>query len=119
MAVSTGNGGYEGYATIGKLMGHHPQLALFRRFGALNAQNLLYLQAELTYLELELRVVEGKNRQSSHPQKRDYTGSWWKLRQGYELQVSQTPTGEQHQWGIVLKIREKLKEYSKSFNDLP
>ena len=33
----------EGYAKIACLMGEFPEVAIFRRFGALNAQNLLCL----------------------------------------------------------------------------
>jgi hypothetical protein len=51
-----------GYAQLASLMGAHPEVAVFRRFGALNAQNLLYLQAELTHLELELRSTAGANK---------------------------------------------------------
>lgn len=44
----------QGYAKIADLMGHHSLLAIFRRFGRLNVQNVLYLQAKLTHLEEDL-----------------------------------------------------------------
>jgi hypothetical protein len=44
-----------GYSKLASLMGAHPELAIFRRFGTLNAQNLLYLQAELIYFENKMR----------------------------------------------------------------
>jgi hypothetical protein len=40
-----------GYPKLARHMGASPEIAIFRRFGALNAQNLLYLQAELVHLE--------------------------------------------------------------------
>jgi hypothetical protein len=42
-------------------MGTFPETAIFRRFGALNAQNLLCLQAEPTALEQALREVEARD----------------------------------------------------------
>jgi hypothetical protein len=36
-------------------MGEHPDLLILCRFDALNAQNLLYLQAQLIELEEDLR----------------------------------------------------------------
>jgi hypothetical protein len=45
----------EGYAKVAHLMGTHGEFGIFRRFQTLNMQNLLYLQAEITHLEAELR----------------------------------------------------------------
>lgn len=45
----------EGYAKLASLMGAHPAVIFIPRFGALTAQNLLYLQAELDQLEPEFR----------------------------------------------------------------
>jgi hypothetical protein len=39
-----------GYTKLAIQMGQYSEMAIFRRFGALNAQNLLYLQAELVQL---------------------------------------------------------------------
>lgn len=44
-----------GYHKLARELGIRPQSAISRTFGALNARNLLYLQAELTALELALR----------------------------------------------------------------
>ena len=45
----------EGYSKLASLMGTYSDTLIFRHFGALSAQNLLYLQAELVHLEHELR----------------------------------------------------------------
>jgi hypothetical protein len=45
----------EGYPKLSRLMAFYPEVAIFRRFGALNAENLLYLQAELQDLEIALQ----------------------------------------------------------------
>jgi hypothetical protein len=43
-----------GYTKLASVMGKNPELAIFRRFSALNAKNLLYLQAEHVNLEARL-----------------------------------------------------------------
>src|SRR6266516_7333070 len=47
-----------GYPSLSYEMGRNPEVAIIRRFGALNVQNLLYLQARLTVLEQQLHRQE-------------------------------------------------------------
>ncbi|KAK4692568.1 hypothetical protein P7C71_g4665, partial [Lecanoromycetidae sp. Uapishka_2] len=49
----------EGYAKLSSCMSADYEFAIFRKFGALNLQNLLYYQAELMDLEEDLRVQVG------------------------------------------------------------
>lgn len=100
----------EGYDKLASLMGDHPELATFRRFASLNAKNLLYLQAELTYLESKLRRLAHEDHVSSDEQKKLYAGDWYFLMTSYE-------DDESEQWSVMLKAREKLKEYSGSLVD--
>lgn len=93
----------EGYAKIASLMSHHGELAIFRRFSQLNLQTLLYLQAELTHLEADLKRVAVRDH--ADPDRNLYTKYWWSLAQSEEDE-------EKEQWDKVLQIREKLKEYS-------
>lgn len=93
----------EGYAKIAHLMGEHPEFAIFRRFRALNMQNLLYLQAEIIHLEAELRRLARED--MKHGGRQDHPHDWWSLSQGQE-------EGDAKQWEKVLEIREKLEEYS-------
>lgn len=51
----------KGYAKIASLMGKYPEVAMVRQFGALNVQNILYLQAELVTLEHDFRKLEAAN----------------------------------------------------------
>jgi len=44
----------KGYPKLAGQIELCPETAIFRRFGALNAENLLYFQAELVWLETEL-----------------------------------------------------------------
>ena len=98
---SSTNGSYHKLASF---MGTWSDVAIFRRFGALNAQNLLYLQAEITHLERELEVVRRK--EESTERGLQAQRSWFELSQDSE-------EGQQcRQWLVVQDIREKLAEYS-------
>jgi hypothetical protein len=96
----------EGYAKIASLMSHHHELAIFRRFGTFNLQNLLYLQAELTHLEDDLKELVEKDQ--ADPGRLFYTKHWYSLAHAEDDE-------EKEQWDKVLQIREKLKEYSRGF----
>jgi len=54
----------EGYSKLASLMGAYPETLIFRRFGAISAQNLLYLQAELVHLEQTLQECAVANERS-------------------------------------------------------
>jgi hypothetical protein len=51
----------KGYPKLAGYMGLAPEIAMFRRFGALNARNILYLQSELVVLEARLKFVEAED----------------------------------------------------------
>lgn len=95
----------EGYAKIAQLMGYSPELGILRRFGALNTQNLLYLQAELMHMEYDLQNLAEVDRSSNITQRVIYTKDWWSLSHS-------KIDGNEKQWQKVLEIRSKLKEYS-------
>lgn len=50
----------EGYTKLASLFSEFPDLACLRRFSKLNFELLLYKQAELNHLELEIRAFEKK-----------------------------------------------------------
>lgn len=93
----------EGHTKVARLMYQHPELAITRRFGHLNMQNLLYLQAELVHLEAEYRHLAEEDQKVPH--RLDYAKDWFSLSQSQE-------EGDLEQWGKMLDIRRKLKEYS-------
>lgn len=96
-----------GYPKLAAQIEIFPELAIFRRFGALNAQNLLYMQAELTSLEEELRKQQLEDSQSGEGQRNRYATNW------HWLKMSENnETGEQQQLELILKIRKLLKDYS-------
>ena len=96
-----------GYPKLAAKIEIQPETAIFRRFGALNAQNLLYLQAELTCLEQELREqqVKDDNDRNTDVKKSKYAKSWDWLRDSED-------DGDTTQLDLVLKARKLLKEYS-------
>ena len=96
-----------GYPKLSGRMGMVPEMAIFRRFGTLNAQMLLYMQSELIHLEEELRELELEDSQSEQPYKSKYSRDCFFL-------YNPMTKGDDKQLTLVLKIKAKLKEYSKN-----
>lgn len=82
-----------GYSKLASSMGAHPELAIFRRFGTLNAQNLLYLQAELVYLENKLQKCVKTDAASGHMDRMIYDHDWQTL-----FESTSAPDGNPEQW---------------------
>lgn len=99
----------EGYDRLGNLMGDASETAIFRRFGALSAENLLYLQAELQELEETFRRFQKDDRNSGHPDRIRYGRYWHVLSKSVEPGAKEGNKG--NQWQTMLAIRSKLKEY--------
>jgi hypothetical protein len=97
----------EGYPKLAALQGTYPQLGIYRRFATLNARNLLYLQAELVILESNLNQFTSKDYVSEDLTAKLYHKNWHRLsKRKYGVLNSQYYT--------MLRVREKLKEYSKT-----
>lgn len=104
-----------GYPKLAGHMGVVPEMALFRTFSALNAQNLLYLQAEITGLENELRKCEGEDNNSIGTDRVKYARDWYWLNFSQEEDPDKSPEENEkiaRQYDIFKKIRGKLAEYS-------
>jgi len=95
----------KGYHRLAALLGAHPDLAIFRRFMALNAYNLLSLQAELSQLESELKDIVIDDRTSEDPEKTQFEFSIFRLK------CARDNPDHGLQWSKILEIREKLREY--------
>ncbi|KAI0529930.1 hypothetical protein GGR58DRAFT_525637 [Xylaria digitata] len=98
-----------GYPRFASLMGAHPEMAAFRRFGSLNALNLLYLQAELIGLENKLQKQAKTDAESGHFERSIYHRDWQTLAESVA-----TENGNSTQWRTMLEARDKLKEYNKA-----
>jgi hypothetical protein len=90
------------YPKLSEFMGSWSDVAIFRRFANLNAENLLFLQAELLHLEHALQRLREDATNSEDEKTQLALRSWWDLK-GDE---------DNEQLEIILDIRDKLKEYS-------
>ena len=90
-----------------KLAGHmeiEPEAAIFRRFGALNARNLLYMQSELC--SLEKKLIEREKQDNRVPgYKSKFALDWYWLSKSEHLEDTE-------QLDLILKIRKRLKAFS-------
>jgi hypothetical protein len=100
-----------GYPKLAAQMELQPEISMFRRFGFLNAQNLLYFQAELITLESRLRDHQRADSLDTKGSKKSQYGLNW-----YWLEHSRDD-GDTQQLDLVLKIRGTMKEYSEFFVD--
>jgi hypothetical protein len=100
-----------GYPKLAAQIEILPELAIFRRFGALNAQNLLYMQAELTYLEKKLRERQIVDNNDPSAKRSAYALNWFWLRESEGTDASE-------QLELIMQIRKTLKEYSMSKDSL-
>ncbi|KAF2441969.1 hypothetical protein P171DRAFT_366077 [Karstenula rhodostoma CBS 690.94] len=97
----------KGYPMLAAQIEKRPELAMFRRFGGLNAENLLYLQAELVLLEDELRKQQAEDHSSSVEAKAKYALNWYHLRNSRN-------NGDSKQLDLVHRIRETLWQYNEA-----
>ena len=85
-------------------MGLFPETTIVRRFGALNSQNILRMQAELINMERDLRAFE---RDDYERHKREYSVDWAALSES-----ATEADGNPRQLNLLNEIKVKLKEYS-------
>lgn len=97
----------KGYDRLAALMACDPGSSIYRSFAKLNAKNLLYLQAEIAYIQNDLQYIIEKDGQSED--KVSFPFSVW------DMKTSEDPV----QWEKVLEARRLLKEYSTSSIFLP
>jgi hypothetical protein len=95
-----------GYPKLAGRMAVLPEIAMFKRFGALNARNLLYMQSELMMLEARLKQVEAEDAMTMQNRKQDYS------RDFYWLHYSEIVGPDTKQLNLIRRIREILKDYS-------
>ena len=92
-----------GYPKLADYVALEPQLAIFKRFGALNAENLYYMQAEIASLEEELRQIIADDTKSRDRKVQQFSKSW---------RILQAAGENSAQWQKRMEIRVRLKEYS-------
>jgi len=98
-----------GYPKIAARMSLLPETGMFRRFGALNIRNLLYLQGDLARIEEDLVKLEREDSQSATGKKQYYAHSSKLLGNASVLR-----DGDVKQRELVEKMRDTLHLYSPS-----
>lgn len=84
-------------------------MAIFRRFGAISALDLLYRQAEIVRMETRLHELQAMDAKTSETTER-YARNW------HFLSERDSDNGDSEQWELFQELRIKLKEYSKYIN---
>jgi len=92
-----------GFPRLAEFMTRGPERALFRTFRTLGVQNLLYMQAELDYLEWDLRS-DMEDEQNARTTAK-YATDW-------AMASNQSNNGvKPKQCHIIMEIRQKLEKY--------
>ncbi|KAL8813738.1 MAG: hypothetical protein Q9223_006968 [Gallowayella weberi] len=87
------------------MMARHGEVAIFRRFDALNLKRLLYMQAELVHLEVELRKIEEEDKNSTDPARACFAYSVYDLKES-------AYTDKGRQWKRFREVQEKVQAYN-------
>jgi hypothetical protein len=108
------------YDVLARLMSDHPELLILRSYSSLNIKNLLYYEAELAHLEVELLEVESEDRDCGSSPRREFATDWRSLSTSPEhaslMKAYGQPRNERDalQWQIMCRIRSVLGDYSKT-----
>ena len=97
-----------GYPRLAAMMNKTPGSAIFRRFGDLNIQNLLYLQSEISHLLEDYGDMAREDYESGDSPRKHFSTEWIKL--------ASSSGSACKQWQQWLKIRSKLGQYSQTFH---
>ncbi|KAF1917581.1 hypothetical protein BDU57DRAFT_493695 [Ampelomyces quisqualis] len=94
-----------GYPRLAERIAAKPETGVYRRFDALNARHVLYLQAELCVHEAELRDQEIEDQQ-------DKTGKRSQYALDYQCFLQEPSNMNKPQFKLVQKMHAKLAEYN-------
>ena len=94
-----------GYPRLAERIAFKPETGIYRRFDALNARRVLYLQSELCTLEQELRLAEKQDNKSRKGHQSQYALD-------YQCMVEDQDGQESRQMKLLERMNEKLDKYS-------
>jgi hypothetical protein len=100
-----------GYARLAEHMGRHPELAIYRRYGTLANQTLLFYHAEIAELEQRLQELQERDRNSGDKVCQLYDRAWSLLSSSAKLGNPGSPQREQYD--LVMKLRKLMGKYRK------
>ena len=98
-----------GFPSLAAFMSCNPNCEsfIFKRFDRLAARNLLYLQGELACLDEQLTYFDEKDKTGPCDiEARECARSW----EDFE-RIKEQSEKQRKRWDLVMKIREKLREY--------
>jgi hypothetical protein len=97
-----------GYSALAGFMAANPEAAIVKRFQSLSMENILLLQAELIDIEIQYRDAVKANDASSDPERSKFSRDW------YLMSAANDDSGASEQWKLMLRFRDKSREFSKS-----
>jgi hypothetical protein len=104
-----------GFADFGQFIGSDDSLSIYRKFAVLGARNLLYLQAELQLLEINLQELDAEDKRtiatSSENSEKVMVEAGARSWEDLKEQASAGIGRQAEKLRIILKIRTLMKEY--------
>ncbi|KAF2438271.1 hypothetical protein P171DRAFT_477653 [Karstenula rhodostoma CBS 690.94] len=96
-----------GYPKLAERIAVLPETGIYRRFDALNARNLLYLQSELCTLENAIREQEERDQHDKRGNKSKYATD-------HACMLNDAPSVGRRQLNLVETLRKKISQYNKA-----
>lgn len=99
----------EGFAHVARWISLDPdgEPFIFRKFNELAAQNLLYIQAEMLYLEQQLRCLDAKDANSEDMERKDTARTW----ETFTRQYGAGDVDASLRMALIKDLRSKTREY--------
>jgi hypothetical protein len=104
----------EGFADFSHYIASDDSLSVYRRFGSLGSRNILYLQAELQFLEQQLEELDDADRELIQGNAGDEKKLVDDAARAWESFTYQDKNGNEMQrkkMKLILRIREVMKAY--------
>jgi hypothetical protein len=92
-----------GYPRLAERIAVKPETGIYRRFDALNARRILYLQAELCAIEKDLQLQEKNDNRDPRGHRSDFASDYESMLEAME---------DNPQLDLVKKMQDKLEQYS-------
>jgi hypothetical protein len=104
----------EGFADFSHYIASDDSLSVYRRFGSLGSRNILYMQAELQFLEQQLEELDDADRELVQGNAGDEKKSVDDAARAWESFTYQDENGNERQrkkMKLILRIREVMRNY--------
>jgi hypothetical protein len=104
----------EGFADFSHYIASDDSLPIYRRFGSLGSRNILYLQAELQFLEQHLDELDDADReliQGNSGDEKKLLDDAARARESFTYQDKNGNERQRKKMKLILRIREVMKAY--------